>query len=414
MSQEEAEQAAKRVTAIFDSLQNGTEWGQVVRNNSDDRSTIDKEGELPWVTSGQMIPEFENAAYAIAEVGEIHPPLQSSYGWHIIKLLGKKDIGSFEEEKPNIIPQFSKGPRDFLQKEAFISFLKKEYHYEYVQGSLNGFYPYVDSSVFSNEWEASSIPEELKSRKLFTSSAINGSYKDFADFLANDQSRVAPMSLRTFVDEKFKTFVDQSLWNYEDRQLENKYPDFAHIVQEYHDGILLFDLTDKLVWSQAVKDTAGLEKYYSQHASEYKWPERAEAYTVIVKDSSKLAKALKLTSKKARKKDFNQEYLRSHLCPEDTLTKCVELIYGKYEKGENEEVDKTNWKPGLGKPFKKEGEDAFVFIISKLKPSVKKLDETRGQVTADYQKFLEDNWISDLRDKYEVKVNEDVLKKIKQ
>ena len=414
MSQEEALSAKENVFAIYDSLQNGYDWDVIVRNNSEDKSTSDQGGELPWVSSGQMIPEFENAAYELNQNGQIHQPVQSSYGWHIIKLLGKKGIGSFEEEKPEILPQFANGPRSDLQKEAFINFLKSEYDYKYVSGSLEGFYPYIDSTVFSGDWDKNEIPSNIQSKKLFTSSAINGTYGDFASFIANDKMVSAPISFRTFIDGKFKDYVSETLRDYEDSQLETKYPEFGNIVQEYHDGILLFDLTDKKVWSEAVKDTLGLEKYYRAHAKEYLWPNRVEAYTIIVNDSSLLSDAIKLTAKNAKKKKFSEDFLLSKLCPEDTLKQCIDLIYGKFEKGEDEAIDKTNWIPGAGEPFKKDGRNAFVYVISKLKPSVKKLADTRGQVTADYQTYLENKWIAELRGKYEVTVNKDVLKKIKE
>ncbi len=414
MTPEEASVFKEQTFAIYDSLKNGYSWDIMVSNNSDDKSSTSQGGELPWASSGQMIPEFENAVYELSEIGKIHQPVQSDFGWHIIKLLEKKEIGSFEEERPEIISQFSNGPRDYLQKQAFTKFLKSEYNYKYVSGSLEGFYPFVDNTVFSGDWDKNKITSDIQSRKLFTSSVINGTYGDFASYIVNNEKRSTPSSLRTFIDEEFKNYVDKALRDYEDSQLENKYPEFGNIVQEYHDGILLFDLTDKKVWSAATIDTVGLEKYYRAHAKEYLWPNRVEAYTIIVNDSSLLKDAIKLTAKNAKKKKFSKDFLLSKLCPEDTLKQCIDLVYGKYEKGENEAIDNTNWIPGLGETFKKDGENAFVYVISKLKPSIKKLEDTRGQVTADYQTYLESKWIDELRGKYEVKVNKDILKRIKE
>ncbi len=184
------------------------------------------------------------------------------------------------------------------------------------------------------------------------------------------------------------------------------------MLQEYHDGILLFDLTDKMVWSKAVKDSVGLANYYENHKNQYMWEKRAEAWTITVNDSSLLEKARTLTEKKGKKKNFGQDYLVSKLCPGDTST-CVTAQYGKYEKGDNTQVDTTNWAQGIGQTFMKDGKPAFVYIKSVLPPQVRKLDEARGLVTADYQKYLEDQWVKQLREKYPIHVNKDVLAKIK-
>jgi peptidyl-prolyl cis-trans isomerase SurA len=142
------------------------------------------------------------------------------------------------------------------------------------------------------------------------------------------------------------------------------------------------------------------------------WENRADAYTIVVNDSSLLEDARKLTMKNAKKKKFNQKFLIKKLCPSDT-TECVVLTRGKYEKGDDVNVDATGWNKGIGDVYNENGKPAFVFINSIVNPEVKKLNETRGIVTADYQKYLEDKWIEELKSKYVVSVNRDLLKKIK-
>ena len=141
------------------------------------------------------------------------------------------------------------------------------------------------------------------------------------------------------------------------------------------------------------------------------WEERAEAYTITVEDSTLLDKAMKLAEKHGDKRRFDQDYLNRKLCKNDT---CVEISYKLYEKGDSERIDKTGWEKGVGEVFVNKDKPAFVYILGTQKPSPKDLEYARGMVTADYQEYLEEQWVDDLRDKYEFTVNPDVLSKIKE
>ncbi len=407
----EAAAAKEKIYAVYDSLRNGSSFADLARNNSDDRVSAEKGGELQWFSSGQMIEEFENAAFALKDTGDYTEPFQSFYGWHLVKLLGKKGIGTFEQEKANIIPKFGNGPRGFLRKQAFIAKMKEEYNYKFNPANFDKVVSHVDTSVFSGTWE-NNIPSSISNLVLFTIADQKMKAGEFAAYLEKSQAKTNPISLPIYLNDMYDKFVEEKLTAFEDSRLEEKYPEFRNVLQEYHDGILLFDLTDKLVWSKAVNDSAGLENYYENHRNEYMWGERAEAYTITVNDSTVLGEARKLTEKKGSKKNFSEAYLLSKLCPGDTVP-CVTMEYGRFEKGDNVNVDTTNWEKGIGKTFVKEGKPAFIYIKSVLPPQVRKLEEARGLVTADYQKFLEDKWVSELRNKYPVHINKDVLAKIR-
>ena len=396
-SPEESEAAKNKIYAVYDSLRSGVDFGTLAKNNSEDRVSAEKGGELQWFTSGQMIQEFEDAAFTLQNPGDYSQPFESSYGWHLVKLLDKKDIGSFEEEKPNIIPKYGNGPRGFLRKQAFVAMVKKEYNYAFNQKGFDSFVSQVDTSVFSASWKNNTSADVAK-MELFTIGDERVNVGEFANYLEKNQVKTIPINLVVYLNESCNRFIGEKLRDYEDARLEGKYPDFRNILQEYHDGILLFDLTDKLVWSKAVNDSTGLENFYKNHKSEYLWGKRAEAWTVVINDSTTLKEARALTAKYGRKKKFSQSYLVSKLCPDDTIS-CVKVDYGKFEKGDNKEVDSTNWNQGIGKTFTtKDGKPAFVYIISTLPPENRKLNESRGLVTADYQKYLEEQWVKDLRE----------------
>jgi peptidyl-prolyl cis-trans isomerase SurA len=202
--------------------------------------------------------------------------------------------------------------------------------------------------------------------------------------------------------------VNERLLAYEDARLEQKYPDFRMLVQEYHDGILLFDLTDRNVWSKAVKDTAGLKEYFMANPGKYMWGQRLHASLVTI------LKPASVNSDELRK-HFSAgkpaEEIAALYNTDTTLNILVETA--KFSAGDSQIIDRIKWKPGLSPMVDSPEGPSFAYVYSIVEPEPKTLDEARGLVTADYQTFLEEKWISDLRAKYPVTVNEEVLVTLK-
>jgi len=173
-------------------------------------------------------------------------------------------------------------------------------------------------------------------------------------------------------------------------------------MQEYRDGILLFELTDKKVWSKAVKDTSGLQAFYEKNKNNYMWGERVEAkiYTCanadVAKETHKLMKTID-----------DDDTLMARINKSSQLNLTVK--YGKFAKGENEIIDSIPWTPGMTKDFKKSGQIVFVNVLKKVAPQPKTLEEAKGLITADYQAYLEKEWIEQLRKKYPVTVHQEVV-----
>ncbi len=412
MSTEEAEEVKEKIHMIHDSLQMGTEFAKMAERYSDDQSSGRQGGKLPAFSSGQMIPVFDSTAFALEKTGEISQPVKSGYGWHIIKLLDKKNIGTYEEVKPEILSNIKKGDRGKSKDLAFISQLKEDYGYNFYEENYRKMISTLDSSVFKGEWTADKAAAYFD-LPVFTIGDLDVRIKDFAEYFEEKATKRKPVDFRILLGSYYEPFEKEEILQYEEDNLEEKHPEYKYIVQEYHDGILLFDLTDKLVWTKAVEDTTGLEEFYERNKDNYMWEPRAETYTIIVKDSSIYDKVRKRTSRWVKRNRFDPDKLYSKFCKEDTSDTCMEIIYEKYEKGENDKLAEMKWKKGLGKTFTRNGDPAFIVVTRILKPEIKELDETRGLVIADYQKYLEEQWLKELREKYEVEVNRELLSKIK-
>jgi len=230
----------------------------------------------------------------------------------------------------------------------------------------------------------------------------NYTQQDFADSLISHQSKKTNIPLRVLFDNLYNDFVNQSVLAFEEGRLELNYPEFKSLMQEYHDGILLFDLTDKKVWSKAVKDTTGLKEYYEKNKNNYMWGERVEAVIYTVANADIAKKVHKMMSK-----NVSNDSLQSYFNKDNKMN--VQIKSGIYSKGDNDIIDSIPWTVGVTRDMQKNGQIVFVDVKRKIAPEPKSLDEARGMITADYQNFLEKDWIETLRKKYSYHVNQDVF-----
>jgi peptidyl-prolyl cis-trans isomerase SurA len=226
--------------------------------------------------------------------------------------------------------------------------------------------------------------------------------KDFAAYVKANQTPIEKGSTQVIVQNMFKSWSDDKCMAYEENMLENKYEDFNNVYKEYHDGILLFDLTDKKVWSKAVSDTAGLEKFYESNKGKYMWKERVHYQTFTCLNASAKADAIKMLQK-GKSIDEIQAKLNKKVAG------TVSFRDTKSEKTDAT-AEKLWDKKGLV-DIPKEGEnDKFYWVIGNLSAESKTLKEAKGIATSDYQNYLEKEWIKELRAKYPVQVNEETIR----
>lgn len=400
----------EKIYQIYDSLNTGANFEDMVRTFSDDRGTSARGGELPYFQAGRMIPEFEKAAFSIAEVGGIAEPVQTAYGWHIVKLLDKKPLDAYEVLKPSIKSKVSKDVRAQRAQQMVINRLKKEHRLVLNKKAVEVFYSLVDSSIYEGNWTGDKA-NNLNESVFTIADTLVYTQSDFADFLAETKSRRVKKPIPVLIDAELERMVETKLRDYETHLLPVKHPEFKHLLQEYHDGILLFNLTDKMVWSKAVEDTAGLEKFYELNKQNYLWGERVEA-TIYTYNNKAFEKKIIKLAKKVGKKDLNLtqlevEFNSGALAKDSTFN--LDVINDLYEKGANEWIDAVSWEPGLKPVMEADNKYFLVYINRVIAPEPKKLNEARGLITADYQNFLEKEWLKELREKYPVHIHQEVF-----
>ncbi|UCH13992.1 MAG: peptidylprolyl isomerase [Bacteroidales bacterium] len=407
-SEEEVEKSREKINECYELLENGQEFGEVAKKYSQDQSSARNGGVLRWLNSGVLADSLETILYSMSDSGEYSEPMLLDFGWHIFQFLEKKPVGTYEEVKTDLKKSLNRNPRNKLIEKEQIENIKKEYNFIEYRSNLENLVEILDSSIYAGEWDYTVSDGLIE--PIFTLSAKDYLQKDLAEYISKGKYR-KHSSFEYIVNSKYDDFVEKKVLALEKSTLEDKYPELRHLLKEYHDGILLFNLTDSTIWSKAIKDTTGLEEFYESKKTNYMWEERVDASIYTLADSSLIDAARKLALMRARE-EISKDVLISELCPNDSVV-CVEVEDNKFEKNDNELIDKLVWEEFSNEIFNVDDKILLVVINSILEPAPKQLNEARGLITADYQTYLDNEWVKELRNKYNIVVNRKVLKKIK-
>lgn len=401
--------AKKKVDELYERIQGGEDFAELAKQFSDDKTSAVKGGTLPFFGSNKMVPEFENTAFALKNTDDVAAPIKTEYGWHIIKLKEVKPVGSFEELKESLKSRIQKDSRSQRKSVVLINKLKKEYNLKEYPREKRDFYKVINNDYFDGKFNVEKDAGHLKA-VLFEFADRKVYQESFAYYLRNSYRKTTKTdSPIAVVDNLYKDFLNKSIIDYENEKLEEKYHEFNMLMTEYHDGILLYELTDELVWSKAVKDSLGLENFYEANKNNYMWPERADA-SIYTCANEKIAKK---TRKYVARCGWTNDEITEKVNKKSQLNLDVES--GVYLKGDNEWVDKAPWQIGDSDFFPiADDRVKFVYIHNIIQPEPKKLSEARGLITSDYQNYLESEWIKELRAKYKVDLNQALFRMAKQ
>ncbi len=391
-----------KINEIYAKLITGEKFEDLAKQYSEDKGSSKYGGVLPMFGIGKMVPEFENQAFSLKNIGAYSKPFLSSYGWHIVKLIEKKAPPTFEESKNDIKAKINRDSRADLNKQSFVSKLKKEYKFIEYPNPLKTFYAKSDSSIYRTEFKRNQAANPTDVIFVIENKKIT--IDDYANYLTQYQFNLLKESFNKSKREAYENFVSKNLMDYEEARLDQKYPEFKALMEEYRDGILLFELTDKKVWSAAVKDTLGLQNFYKQNKNNYMWNDRLNASIYTCANESIAVEVRKLI----KNKKITEDSLLRKINKSNPLN--VSIKSDKFEKGENSTIDEIAWKKGVTANMNVNNTVVFVKVKEVMPATPKALNEVRGTVTADYQNALEKQWIDVLKKKYTVVVNESVFK----
>ena len=323
--------AKKQIDSLYQIVLAGADFAEVATAYSDDKGSARKGGDLGWFGRGMMVQPFENITFDM-QPGEMSEPFPTRFGWHFVKLYGKRNIQPLDSIRDQVLAQVK---RDVRMKEAEKSFINK------TRAEYN-------------------LPAEMS---------------------------------------------DADVKAYAEAHLEEKYADLRHLVREYHDGILLFDVSLREVWDKANKDTEGLAAFFKANKKNYTWNDpHFKGYIIQAKDMAS-AKAAKQIVKNANP-DSVMNYLNQRINV-DSVT-YVKVQSGLWTKGQNAMVDSYAFKDKTAE-FTPSDEYPIIIAVGKVITAPQVYTDVRGQVTNDYQDYLEKQWVATLREKYPVVINQEVL-----
>ena len=398
-----------RIDSAYKKIESGVDFAKVVAEYSDDKRTSSNGGNFPgWINSTQRFPQkFMDIAYKL-DSNQISKPFETEYGWHIIKLTDRRIIMPFNEAEKNLKAQIARdASRNNAGKHSVYLRLKKEYKLAQNVKEFKAFTDKVDTSILSGNWKLPITISKTAILGTFANEKITE--EAFAYYIISFERKSKLYATKEFVIQYIWDIYTESLiMNYEKNNLTKKYPDLRNLLKEYHDGMLLFDLIDKTIWSKSNSDTLGIQAYYDKNKSNYMWPQRVEVSKFSCKDAASLEALKKILEKQTTKKLTNDEVL-AIVNKKDP--KAVSIETKKYVKGDDVEVDKLENKQYATSYIKNNAVLSFQTLV---KPEIKQLIECRGLVISDYQKQLEDEWITSLRAKNKVVIDQAVLKNIKE
>ncbi|PJB55382.1 MAG: hypothetical protein CO098_16590 [Bacteroidetes bacterium CG_4_9_14_3_um_filter_41_19] len=394
----------EKINNIYQKLQEGMTFEAAVAEYSEDKGSVQNEGKLSKFTSSRVVPQFVLVVDSL-KVGEVAPPVHTLYGWHIIKLISRETPGTFEKESPQLKERLTKDQRSHKSEEAVMASIKKDNKLTLYPKAKDQVIALIDSSVLQNTFVSASLVEMTK--PVMKLGKVKYTQADFAQFVEKNQKKTDQLNKDIYLNQLFDQFVDANCLAYMDQRLESMFPEFKDLMSEYHDGILLFNLTDEEVWSKAVKDTLGLQAFFNEHRDKYSFGERVDATVYKIRNKKDTERVGLLLAENDNDGDLAKALDRDSI-------RTVRMSPGKYEQGADNYVDAVTWKPGLTGPITSDVEDLVVFVkIRELIPAQpKELNEARGLVTADYQTYLEQAWIKQLKEKYPVVIKDEVLNQL--
>jgi peptidyl-prolyl cis-trans isomerase SurA len=392
-------------------LLDGKRFETLCSEVSQDSRTLEKGGYLGFFGINRYEQAFEDTAFAIRQDGDFSWPVESSIGWHIIKRISKKEFPSFEIARLQFENQIRQDGRFELARKAMIEQIKKANGFKENTALLDKMAKILNDTFYTFRWKA---PAGGQKEVLFSLSSRRYTMEEFNTFLAGasrERMQLSETPFRGALQTLYLQFVESACMQFEEGQLEARYPDFKALLREYQEGILLFEATRIEVWDKASQDSAGLERFFATIPGKYQWNERAEVtkYFVDAFNAGVLESVRNAAATKSK-----AEMLEAFNTKEKTIIARAEESFLERDKSQ-EALEIRQWTAGEVTAIKADrgsGQFYFCKVENVIPAQPKKLSEARGYIVADYQDYLEQEWVEALRAKYPVKVDQNVFEKM--
>lgn len=397
---EQEAEARRIVEECAAKMAQGGDFAALALEFSDDKYSANKGGELNWFGVNRLPKAFEVAAYALQSKGDVSLPVRTDYGWHLIKLLDKRGVASFEEKREEITRRLAGDERASRGRNALITRLRKAYDVTKSQAVLDEMV-----AAFSTTADTVLMAEASSMKKCLVK--INGKDITQGDYINYLSKRNYDGTIASRFEKSYTAFEEQMILDYEDSQLEAKYPEFRHLMQEYRDGILLFDVSNSQVWEKASKDHEGLKRYFETHSAAYRFETpRFKGFVAQCKDAEVAERIRAIIASSPA--DSVLTRVKLELNSDGIVARVNRLLCAK---GDNPMVDAYHF--GVGTFVPTTDFPVAIVVGKQLETLPEEYEDVKGMVTADYQNWLEKEWVAILNRQFKVKLNNKVIKTVK-
>ncbi len=400
-----------RADSLYMALTTGqTSWEAACTLFSDDKATSEKGGYLGVFGINRYQRSFEDAAFTLDQDGAISPPVATGVGWHLIRRIASRPIPPMDQMRRPLTERIKRDPRNEIARRGMIDRIKRENNYtDYPEVLATWRARQIDTVFLTYRWKSDPNPPQdvLASMGPKTVYTV-GDFEAYCARSGRERMRGSGYPLNDVISQLYQQFTDDVVMQFEESQLDQKYPEFKSLIREYEEGILLFDATKQLVWDRANADTIGLQQHFDANLKgTYMWGERAE--TTLYNMNTSDPKTIDAVRKMALTKPVEEVRKKFKKKLVDITT-----VSGLSEKGKNKALGDL-WSAGAMTEVRIDAASqtaSFLKIEKLVPPAPKALHEARGYAVADYQDHLEKQWVEELRKSYNVVINEAVLKSL--
>lgn len=400
--------ARDEIKRIHRLILEGASFSELAALESDHRETASRGGELDWFVAGDIDRSFSEAAFAIENDSDISEPVRTPYGWHIIKRLEKKNLGSFNDTRSLLEGRLTETQMAAIARKSMIEKLKKEYHYSLNEGVVEWFVINIDSIIVSGQrrLDKASVPPF----NIFEFDGGSMPAARLAGIIEENTRLFNGINTRTQLNRIIEDSSAEMLIGKEDSMLEDKYPEFRYLVKEFYDGMLLFEINSREVWNKPFTDSAGLYKYYLDNKEKYPGKASADAKIYSLRNKGNIKTLNKLVSKNGLKEGGDSKITGRYISGNDTT---LQITTKRWYMGDDHTIDKHIRKKGVS-VINWKGMESVLLVMKTYQPEPLPYEEVMMEVAASYQDHLDKEWVTQLKKKYSVWVNEKLLEELKQ
>lgn len=416
------------IDSILQAIRGGAKFDSLILQ-SDDREGAMRGGELGWLSPGRFPDELERAARKMNKIGEVSDVVTTSFGYHILMVRDMSSMDSYEKMLPDLKKRILKDSRAMTVVERSRANLELRYAYAMVDGGLEPFYAIAEDTTLSyrevsERLQGLDAPLYTISGEYYPQSAFVSSFKSKKDIYDSVKDAAKKntteshktiarykeyyqLSPREFVNLAYDKYINEGLTSLYKESLLQENSDLRNLLKEYSDGLLLFDISNKMVWSRSTSNVEEMSNFFKANKSKYKFDSPRFRGMIISCADKKTQDEVKKFVKATYPESLESKLLAKFNQNGEVKVKVEK---GLYQKGANKAVDQEI--------FGEKGvysDNTFPYVVCEGELTDTPIDykEVKGPLTADYQNKLEEDWVNNLRTKYNVKINQEVLKTVK-